>query len=112
MAKIQFLYLLLLLLLEVDAKTKCATNTLLQENELQQDEDAVDCLVWFFYNDTTNQCECYNSIPDYHGPDSTQIKCVEQRTFIFDGYIITYSNDESTCQLFSVFYQSGSFTAI
>ena len=57
-------------------------NPLLQESKSQEVDNKVDCPLWFFYNAATNQCECYNRIPNFNGPDPTAIKCVGQRVLI------------------------------
>ena len=83
-----------------ESKAEWATNPLPQEEEAHQEADVVQqshCPLWFYYNTTTNQCECYNSIPHGHfnGPNErypNAIKCVGQRVFISYDYYMTYSN--------------------
>ena len=43
------------------------------------------CPPWFFYNDTTKQCECYSN-PSTHGI----VKCTEQEALLKFGYCTTY----------------------
>ena len=59
------------------------------------------CPPWFFYNTTTNKCECYTdlSIKDI-------IKCTEKGALLRFGYCTTYEEDRgvflSTCHSFQV----------
>ena len=66
--------------------------------------------LWFFYNAATNQCECYNRIPNFNGPDPTAIKCIGQRALIYyNDYIMTYSNEELLVGQ-SLFFQIDAYT--
>ena len=76
-------------------RTEWATNPLPQDGEAHQVADVVECPLWFFYNTTINECECYNSIPHFNRPDRkypNAIKCVGQRVFISYNYYMTHSN--------------------
>lgn len=81
-----------------ETRTQYASNRQLlnqQKSEAQQTGDV--CPLWFFYNSSTNQCEYYNSIPRFNGPDHTfpnAIKCDEQRVLISYNYYMTYLNGE------------------
>ena len=73
------------------------TDLPLEESKAQHVKDVDHCPLWFFYNTTSNQCECYNSIPNFNGPNLAYpigIKCVEEKAFIsYYNYFITHSDD-------------------
>ena len=73
-----------------------------QSSTHQLEAQVEDCPLWFFYNTTTNNCECYNQIPDFNGPAG---KCIGQRAYIPYGYFVTYSKGELFCSYTAIFYE-------
>lgn len=59
--------------------------------------DSVQCPVWFFYNSTTEQCECYNLYPEV-------VKCIKQRAFLKYNYYMTHSKEIGLSFLRNSFY--------
>lgn len=54
------------------------------------------CPIWYFYNTSIGQCDCYNSIVHFNGPDNTYpngIKCNGQKAFLAYNYYMTYSEE-------------------
>ena len=84
--EINFLFLLTIIILII--VVSCQEHEVLhltKEQVLQNDQ----CPPWFFYNATTDQCECYCS------PTTTHIvKCTEQGALLKFGYCMTYQEGE------------------
>ena len=70
------------------------------------------CPVWFFYNNSTGQCECYSSINYFNGPESTYpngIKCSGQKAFIAYNHYMTYSEKRELVFSYSFYYDPSGF---
>lgn len=59
-----------------------------------------ECPVWFFYNHTTKQCECYNIYPEI-------VECINQKAFLKYHYYI-YSNESEIILSQSYYYDGNS----
>ena len=77
-----------------------------QSSTHQLEAQVEDCPLWFFYNTTTNHCECYNDIPDFNGPSG---KCIGQKAYIPYGYFVTYSEGELLFSGSIIFYEEDAF---
>ena len=64
-------------------------------------EQLEDCPVWFFYNETTEQCECYNM---YQGT----FKCIKQKAFVRHNFYMTYSKQKGLFFSFILVYYDAS----
>ena len=80
--------------------------TQLQSSTHQLEAQVEDCPLWFFYNTTTNHCECYNDIPDFNGPAG---KCIGQKAYILYGYFVTYSEGQLIFSDSIIFYEEDAF---
>ena len=61
--------------------------------------DSVQCPLWFFYNSTTKQCECYNIYPEI-------VTCTRQRAFLHYNNYMTYSEEKGLFISTSCYYDA------
>ena len=79
-----------------------------QSSTHQLEAQVEDCPLWFYYNSTANQCECYKQIPDFNGPAD---KCIGQKAYIPYGYFVTYSKGELFLSNTVIFYEEDALAA-
>ena len=88
---------------EEDIKELASTSPLPQESTVPH------CPVWFFYNAISEQCECYDTIFNFKGPNHAYpnaIKCARQRAFIAYNYYVTHSKNEGLVFSYSFYYDA------
>ncbi len=71
-------------------------------NLLSQDRKSDQCPIWFFYNSTTGQCECYSYYPE-------TVKCIKQRAFLRYNNYMTHSNEKGLFLSYAFYYDTSGF---
>ena len=82
---------------ETGVSLRSATPLYLSSKE--QLADSVQCPLWFFYNSTTKQCECYNIYPE-------TVTCTKQRAFLHYNNYMTYSEEKGLFISNSYYYDA------
>ena len=82
----------------VSLRTQWAANPPPRDNKVQL-ADSIQCPVWFFYDSTTNQCECYSIHPRV-------VKCIKQKVFLKYGFYMTYSSERGFIISSTIYYDA------
>ena len=88
------------------AQSMATTDLLPQDSKVQ----SVQCSLWFFYNSTTGQCECYsdkNNVLLNLYPET--VKCIKQRAFLKYSYYMTYSSKKGIFLSYIFYYDKSGF---
>ena len=88
------------------AQSMATTNLLPQDSKVQ----SVQCPMWFFYNSTTGQCECYsdkNNVLLNFYPET--VKCIKQRAFLKYNYYMTHSSKKGIFLSYVFYYDTSGF---
>ena len=65
------------------------------------------CPPWFFYNDTTNQCECFS-----HPSTVGIIECTREGALLRYGYCSTYEQDQGLFVARCNYFQANEYTTV
>ena len=101
----QLLYRITTLIIIIHA-VKCQETGVNLRAQMQ----SVQCSLWFFYNSTTGQCECYNDKNNVLlnlYPET--VKCIKQRAFLKYNHYMTHSSKKGIFLSYIFYYDKSGF---